>query len=699
MHDIPILTQLVIVLPLSALVVWGFQKVKLPPILGFLVVGVLVGPVFGLIQDRHNIEVMAEIGIVLLMFSIGVEFSLKEMMHMARLVFGGGGAQMLLTGALAALAMWGLGLSTIREAIFAGMIVSVSSTAIVLRLQGERGEMGAPHGRMSLAILLMQDLAVVLLMLLVPLLAGQGDQGTLGMLWQVCRALILIVVLYVCARFLFPWLMEKVVSTRSRELFSMVTIVSIFGTAYLAGLSGLSLALGAFVAGMVVSESPYAHQMMSEVLPFRDVFSGLFFVAVGMLVEPHLLAEYPLTVAGLVLGVVVLKAAVAGGVTWLFGLGAKAGLLVGLALAQVGEFAFVLAQQGAAVGLLSAEDHAIFVCVSVATMILTPFLIMAGPALAKRLPESEAVRGLADSQRVEQRCQDIADHVVIVGFGLNGRNVAHVLRQLHVRYVITELNAHTVMDYVVKGEPIIYGDATRDLVLEHVGIHRARALVVVIADPAATRQVVELARRLNPALVILARTRFVTEVEKLQQLGADHVVPEEFETSIEISGLVMKTYGASDYAVAREQQAFRDSQYGALRDALAGVRAKKGIPRMTQMLHALDVEQVSLDEGSPAVGQTLKSLNLRARTGVSVMAILRGGATLSNPGGELALEVNDQLVLIGDGVQLQAALPLLALRQQRRTSASLMAVAAVHQQQGSAPVGDGVGEDAGGVIY
>lgn len=385
MHDIPILTQLVIVLPISALVVWAFQKIKLPAILGFLLVGVVVGPGLGLIQDRHNIEVMAEIGIVLLMFSIGVEFSIKEMIHMARLVFGGGTLQVVFTTAVVGVLTWALDLEGVRSSILVGLLVAISSTAIVLKLLGDRGELGTQHGRFSLAVLLFQDLAVVLLILMVPMLAGEGDQSALSIVWQLGRAFGLIAGLYLAARFVFPWILDRVVQTRSRELFSMVTIVAIFGTAYLAGLSGLSLALGAFVAGMVVSESPYAHQMMSEVLPFRDVFSGLFFVAVGMLVDPNLLVEYPILITLLTLGVIIFKALVAGGVALGFNLGMKTALLSGLAMAQVGEFSFVLAQQGVQSGLLSDTHHAIFVCVSVATMILTPFLIMASYPLARKL--------------------------------------------------------------------------------------------------------------------------------------------------------------------------------------------------------------------------------------------------------------------------------------------------------------------------
>lgn len=646
MHTIPILNELVVVLAVAGLIVWIFQRLRLPPILGFLAAGVVVGPAgLGVVQDQYAIEVMAEIGIVLLLFTIGLELSLEQLARMARLVFGGGVGQGLITTAVGVGAAMAVGFE-LRPAFFLGILLAASSTALVLRLLGDAGKLGTPFGRLALAILLFQDIVIVLLMLVVPVLGGQ-DATLLEVGTQIGLALAVITAMYVGARFVFPWVLERVVASRSRELFTMVTVVTVFGTAYLAGLAGLSLALGAFIAGLVVSESHFAHQMMDEVLPFRDLFNGLFFVSVGLLVDPAVLLAEPLLVVGLIVGVMIAKAVIVTAVGPLVGLDLRNAIIAGAALSQVGEFSFILAQQGRQYNLISPENHALFVAVVVGTMALTPVALWLGETVAARLPvQTPTHAALAD----EQARAAMDDHVIIVGYGLNGRNVARVLRQIEVPYVVVEMNVGTVEDQRALGEPIYFGDASRPVVLEHLGVEEARALVVAVGDPATTREVVAAARRANPKLWIAARTRYVAEIRPLEELGADLVVPEEFETSLELAGRVMAAYGASPRAIDREKRLLRAAQYRVLLDDEA-----PALPTLEALVGGLSTEYVDVEPDHRYAARDVGAIEADLPPQISVLAVLRGDASFVDPPDDCVVEAGDVLVLLGPGHGLRKA--------------------------------------------
>ncbi len=561
----PILADILIVLALAAAAAWVFHLLRLPSIPGFLLAGVLAGPAgLGLVGDRHDIEALAEIGVALLLFVIGLEFSLRDILRMRRHFLGAGAAQVLATAGLVCGVAIVAGAAP-PAAAFVGLLAAMSSTAIVMKLLGDRGELAAGHGRMTLAILLFQDLAAVFLMLVVPVV-GAGGASAGEAAFGIAKALGVTAGIVLAAAVVVPRVLDLVVRTRSRELFTLATMVTVAGTAYLMAGAGVSLALGAFVAGVVISESPYAHQIMSDAIPFRDVFNGLFFISVGMLVDPAVVAANPGAAPALVALVVAGKALVAGGVALLFGSGLRSAVLVGTGLAQVGEFAFVLLPLGIGLGLLGPDDQSLFVAVSVGTMLLTPLLVPIGHRVAARLDRAGVRRAAEGGPGGDAEGAGPRDHVVIVGFGINGRGVARVLRGLGVPYSIVELNARTVSEESALGEPVIYGDATRDLVLRRAGADRARAVVVTIPDAAAARHVVAAARALRPEATVIVRTRFLAEVDALRALGADAVVAEEFETSIELAGLVMERYGAPPRAVVREKRAMRCEGYRALRD-------------------------------------------------------------------------------------------------------------------------------------
>jgi CPA2 family monovalent cation:H+ antiporter-2 len=661
MHDLSFFGQLLAVMAIAVVVVFLSHKVRLPSVVGFLVAGVLVGPVgFGIVGYSADIELMAEIGVALLLFTVGIEVSLRDMVRLARTVFGGGGAQVTVTIAAAAGGLLLLDVPP-RVALLLGCLVALSSTAIVLKLLADRGDTDSVQGRTMLGVLIFQDLAFVPILLLIPVLAGAAAD-VWAVLLVLAKAAGVIGGLALVARFVFPWLLARVVAARNRELFTLTTLVVALGTAWLTAVAGLSLALGAFLAGMVLSESEYGHQALADVTPVRDAFNSLFFVSIGMLLDPGVILGAPLLVAGLTAAVVLLKATVAGAVSLALSQSLRVALLVGLGLSQVGEFSFVLAQVAVGAGLLEAAHHQLFLAVSILTMTLTPALI----GLSHRLARGEE-RLVALGQRlrlgrgspppVEDGSAGLRDHVIIVGYGLNGRRVARVLRQLGVPHVITELNARTVREAREEGEPAVYGDATRALVLEHVGVAQARAVVVTLPDIGAARQIVAHARRLGPGAVVIARTRFDAEVDRLHALGAHMVVPEEFETSLALAGAVMATYGASAHAIDRERKAIRDERYALLRQRGHEPLEDRG-PTLTQLLSALDVRILRLaPSAAPAGGAalTLRELDVRARTGASIIAVGRGGQFQANPEPGATLAAGAHVVLLGSREQLDAA--------------------------------------------
>jgi CPA2 family monovalent cation:H+ antiporter-2 len=567
MAELAFLRDLVILFGASIVVVYCFNKLRVPAVVGFLVAGALLGP-YGLdfVDDVARIEVFAEVGVVMLLFTIGVEFSLAHIASL-RAVVGGGTIQIASAIGLSVLAGMAVGLP-VNQGVFWGFLIAMSSTAIVLKMVTERGETNSPQGRLTIGILIVQDLAVVPMMVLTPVLGGQGDGGAAAVLWSLSKAVLLMTLILVAARFLVPRLLIEVVRSRSRELFVITIILVCLGIAWLSSLAGLSLALGAFIAGLIISESEYSHQAMAEILPFRDSFNSLFFISIGMLLDLRVLLSHPLLVAGLVATIVVGKfvtsvvAAVAVGYSW------RPAVLMGTALAQVGEFSFILSKVGKDVGLLTSESFQVFLTVSVLTLLLTPFMIQASPALARRAEAIQRLRRWLPERPADSYAAPplhLRDHTIIAGYGVNGRNLAKVLRETEIAFVVVEMDGETVRQEQKNGISMYFGDVTHPQVLRRLGIHDARALVLAISDPIATRRAVKVARQLNPDIHIIARTRYLREIDDLLALGANEVVPMEFETSIEIFGLVLLHYRMPPRLVAEKAERIRKEGYALLR--------------------------------------------------------------------------------------------------------------------------------------
>lgn len=657
-HDLSLLKDLIVLLLAAVPLAFVCNRLRLPMIVGFMLTGVLIGPFgLGLIGDVEAVEALAEIGVVLLLFTIGLEFSLRRILDMKRMVFMGGGLQILLSVLLAVGAGW-LFHIPFRQALFYGFLFALSSTAIVLKTYFDRAEIDTPHGRAGVGILLFQDICVVPMMLLIPILSGREASTPGEVALRLGTALLAVVLIILAARFLIPRLLFHVVRLRSSEIFIISIILIVLGTSWVTSQFGLSLALGAFIAGLVLSESEYSHQIVADILPFRDVFNSIFFVSIGMLLSTSLLIKNLPTVLLFVVALFLGKAVVLLVSMLALRSSIRVSLLVALGLAQIGEFSFILARAGLPYGLLAEDGYQIFLASSILLMVATPFLIQVGPHLGFML-ESKLHPDREHHHREEKlavKGEQMKGHVVIVGYGLNGRNLSKVLRRVGIPYMILELNVNTVRAASAEGEPIFYGDSTRKEVLHHAGVERARLLVLAISDPVATRRTLWLARKLNADLHIIVRTRYMSEMQDLYELGATEIIPEEFETSIEIFARVLRDYGIARNVIQRQIEEIRSEGYQMLRAPSLPLVSMSSI---ADALGNASTETLFIEEGTRAAGRTLAELRLRKMTGATVITVVREGETEINPGPDFRLLPNDIVVLLGSPENIESAIEYL----------------------------------------
>jgi monovalent cation:H+ antiporter-2, CPA2 family len=659
MEPVSFLKDLLIVFAVAGGVVFLFHQLRVPSVVGLLVAGVVTGPYgLGLVRDTEHVKTLAEVGVVVLLFAVGLEFSLPKLVGMGRLMASVGVPHLCFCVA-AGLALSYTYFEDLRPALFVGMLLAMSSTAVVFKLLSDRGEMATPHGNVSTAVLLFQDLMVVGCMVVLPLLAPRSGEGP--SLWHsLGLGTVVVVMLLLVGRFLVPVVLFQVVRTKNRELFLMVLVLLCLGSAALTGAMGWSLAMGAFLAGLVLSESEYATETLAEVLPFRDTLSSLFFISVGMLLDIGFVMENVPRVVGIVVLVVVLKFIAGVLPTLLAGYPLRIAVLTGVTLAQIGEFSFILADRGLALGLLDRTDYQAFLAAAVLTVTLTPLLIALGP----RLSDVVALLPLPAGWRTGRGAAELSDetvrlqnHVIIIGYGLNGRNLARVLRVADIDYVILEINPETVRHARKADEPIYYGDSTRPAVLDHLGIRTARLLVIAISDPAGSRRTVQLARHLNRTLHIIARTRYLGEVQELRRLGANTIIPEEFETSVEIFAQVLAEYEVPRNLILDLIERVRGDQYEVLRDMKG--RAMKVVLPHANILEKMEIKSCWIRDDSPVRGHTLGTLNLRATTGATVLAVRREQELVVNPGPDFRFQAGDVAILVGDHPQVDRALCVL----------------------------------------
>jgi CPA2 family monovalent cation:H+ antiporter-2 len=524
--------------------------------------------------------------------------------------------------------------------------VSLSSTAIVFKLYDDAGTLDAPPGHTAAGILLLQDLALVPMMLLVPVLAGPAEHALAGAAAAFAAGAAVLGGLLLLARVVLPRVLGALARTRTPEVFPLAALVIAFGTALVAARLGLSLPIGAFLAGLALSASPYAQQVFAELLPLRDAFVALFFTSIGLLLEPTAVLSAPGAFAGIAAAVLAKGAIIALVVRLVWG-STELAVLTGLGLAQIGEFSFVLARQGAATGLLPPALEQSFLGGAVLTMAVTPFFVQLGTRAAASMGRSGRAAGAE---------AEIGDHVLVVGYGLTGTAVARVLRETGIAFVAVDLVPDAVEAGRREGFPVRFGDASRRAVLEEMGAARARAAVVALGDPAATRRCVALLRQLSPDARILVRARRIGEVEELERLGADEAVPSEFETSIELLVRLLGHLGVPRHVVRLQESLIRLDHYQALR----GIGTTPELLAKTQHLIMGGIlETAQVLPGSAAAGRTLAELDFRRTTGATVLSIVRDQHPLPPPDGPTMLAANDLVVLYGPHQAIDRALRLL----------------------------------------
>jgi CPA2 family monovalent cation:H+ antiporter-2 len=633
-------------LVLLAALCGGFlaQRVGQPLIVGYILAGVIVGPFSGgpTVGNVHDIERMAELGVVLLLFSLGLEVSFSELAPVRRVALIGGVLQVLTTIALGLAIGLGLGWDW-RPAVWFGAIISLSSTMVALKTIQAQGRLGTLSSRVMLGILVVQDLAVVPLMIVLPELSDPaGGLAKVGV--AAVRAALLLGVIVVFSTKVVPRLMGFVARWNSRELFFLSTITLAVGVGYVAFEFGLSMAIGAFVAGLVVSESDYAHQALSDVAPLRDLFGMLFFVSVGMLLYPARLWEQfgvlTLVVAAIVIG----KGLILAGIVRSFGYWNVIPLAVGLTLFQVGEFAFVLARVGLSSGALSADIYNLAMNAAIVTMVLTPVVSGQVTHLYEWLSPKKS-REAFEATNIPEA--GLRDQVVICGAGRVGRSIADALLPLKLPFVVVESDDRRVQQARRAGVPIIYGDASQPLVLEAAGLARARAILITVPAYTDVRSIVTAARVVRPDIPVIARADGVDAVRALYSLGVQEVTSPEFEAAIEMTRQALMHFNVPAHDVLSVASAIRHERYSQAGESPLALMSQIG-----EIARQLDFTWVAVPSGSPLDGQTLGSLRLRVTTGVSVVGIIRDGRLIANPDGDSQLERGDLVAVLGTREQI-----------------------------------------------
>ncbi len=651
MH-IPLLQEIVIILGLSALVIYLFQRFNLPAILGLLVTGVIVGPSgLALIgsEATHEVEMLAEIGVILLLFIIGLEFSLKTLASIQRIVLIGGAVQVGGTILVTYLVAYSLGYPW-GQALFLGFLFALSSTAIVLKILQESGEINSPHGKIALAILIFQDIIVVPMMLFTPLIAGNGGNVVQALLLLLLKAAVVIALVLLSARFLVPRLLHEIARTRSRELFILSIIVICFSVAWATSQIGLSLALGAFMAGLIISESEYSYQATGIVIPFREIFTSFFFVSIGMLLDVQFFLQHVLVIVGVTIVIMLLKALIAAFAALTLRYPIRTVLLSGLSLFQIGEFAFILSITGMQNGLLEEMTYQYFLAISILSMGVTPFVLLNAEVLVRLFEKSSLRRRVLQLNPMHTEPTDdtletdkLKDHVIIIGYGVTGQNVARAAKSARIPYVIIELNAETVRQAREVGEPIHYGDAMNAFILEHLKVYSARVAVIAIHDLTATKAIITTIRSICQTVHVIVRTRAVREMEDLLQLGANEVIPEEFETSVEIFTRLLQRYLVPQDEVEAFIQAIRTEKYEMLR-TYSHRQDNRSLPTIPNInVNCLKVQH----SNNEVVGKTLQESNIRAAFGVNLLAIQRDASFITDILPETKILQNDLLYVVG----------------------------------------------------
>lgn len=553
MDNLGYLRDIVVILSLAIVIVTVFHRFKLPSIAGFILAGIFVGPQgLGLVNDIHQVEILAEIGVALLLFGIGLELSLEKLRRIWKLVLAGGFLQVGLSISVAFVVskFWGLPNNT---AIFIGFLIALSSTAIVLRGLQQRGEVDAPHGRLTLGILVFQDFSVIPMILVIPLLSSP-DSSAGDLLSALMWACIIVVGVLFAARIIIPRVLNVIARTRQRHLFIMTVFIICIGTAWIISSLGVSLAIGAFLAGLIVAESEYRHQALSDLIPFREVFASLFFVSVGMLLAPGIIIENIILILILLATIILGKFVVVFITAMIIRLPLRVCLLAAISLAQVGEFSLVLSHAAHGTGLLEKSLETNLISAAILSMFMTPFAMSLGPHLAAGVGRLRFLTGLLKVATAEDAVDDVRtmhNHVIVGGYGFAGQELSQALDECGIPYVIVDLNIENVRKAVNKGRHAYFGDITSHEVLKRLRVAHAKEFILLINDPGAAERAVKIARSIAPNLYIVVRTYYLLDIEPLLTVGADEVIPAEREAAVEVASSLLNRHQVEPRQIAK----------------------------------------------------------------------------------------------------------------------------------------------------
>ena len=638
--------DIITIITISILSVFICNKIKIPPIVGFLIAGIIAGPSgFKLISSVQGIEIFGEIGIIFLLFTIGIEFSLSKLIEIKKTVLLGGSIQLLLTIILIFFLSLLFGLEY-NSAIFMGFLVAVTSTAIILNILQSKSLVNSPVGRISIGISLFQDISTVLMILLIPILAGKSENPLESFLILIPKYIFIIAFTFVSAKWIIPKIFFQVSKTRIRELFILLVIficlVIVYGTYWL----GLSLSLGAFLAGLIIPESDYSYEALGNVLPFKDLFTSFFFVSIGIMLDLNFVFHNINIILFLFFIILVIKFGTGFIATISLRYPLRIAIIVGFTLFPIGEFSFILAKSGIELNFLSNYYYQLFLSLAVFSLATTPFLFDLSPIIAKKATKLLKSKRKTAKQIEEDfdEFSELNDHIIIIGYGINGRNISRAANYVNIPYIILEMNPITVKSEKQKGERIIYGDATNYTVLEHAHIHSARIAVIAISDPVSTRSITKTIKRINPDLYLIVRTRFFQEMQELYKLGADDVIPEEFETSIEIFTRVLTKYFVSDDEIEKLTSEIRSEGYKMFRSI-----SERNFKYDALKFHIpdFDIHTIKISKSSLMVNFTLAELKLPEKHKLTILAIKRGDEIFVPPPADIKIIKDDILVIFG----------------------------------------------------
>ena len=647
------LQPVLVLLATAVLVVVVFRHLKQPPLLGYLIVGVIIGPhAFGWVSQTQQVSDLAEIGVVFLMFSIGLEFSLPKLRTMRRTVMGLGSAQVAITMLVVMGVCLLLGLSW-QGALVLGGALAMSSTAILAKLLAERYELNTEHGRQIIGILLFQDLAVVPLLIIIPALAAPAGDMAVSIGWALLKAAaVLSVLLFVGQRVMRSWF-HVVARAKSSELFVLNVLLVTLGVAYLTDLAGLSLALGAFIAGILISETEYRHQVEEDIKPFRDVLLGLFFVTIGMLLDARVAMQNAWVFVILVV-LVMAKTFLIFGIARLSGTATSTALRSGLALGACGEFGFVLLAHAHSTRLISPEFLQPVLAAMVLSMLAAPFIIQRSEIIVRRLNANEWMLRAMQLHNIAVQSMAATEHVVICGYGRSGQNLARFLEQEKIAVIALDIDPQRIREAAAAGEHVVFGDAARREVLTAAGLMRARALVIAYADTASALRILAQVQAQRPGLPVVVRTYDDTDIDKLKAAGAAEVVSEIMEGSLMLASTTLMLIGTPLNRVLRRIRDTREHHYHLFRGFFRGVTDERdGDMGDESALHPR-LHSVLVTQGAAAIGKTFSALNLAALQ-VEVTAVRRRNVRTMAPGPDTLVEEGDVVVILGTEENVAAA--------------------------------------------